>query len=555
MTRKRVVEGLVAKAAVLEKAGRYEEALASLQVVIVPGADPASADEIALVAQALSKRAEVLVRLDHLEQALVACNEVVTRFGATPEPGPSEAVVRALYTKGIVLRHLGRHEDAVITLDEVIRRLSDRPPPNLYYLDVDAWFEKRYNLSELGRLAEALDACDALIVRYSPAMPLRLREKVARTMWLKGRLLAKVHEPEDTRVEQVMAVLDELLGHFGDAIEPELRRLTVRALHFKARLGLEHGRVDQGLDAIRHLLAQFANGLTTAQRGDIATRLVNSGETLLRVGLFGEALGVFEAVIVAEAAGHNDGVQSAVAHSLYDASWALVHLGRVDQAMTYLDDLLAKFGGASAGGGGDWALRALCRKAQLLLRSGQPDAARALSEKVNSLLATALPQALLLECASMALETGLAFLRVERSEEAVAVFSAVVDCCEDQQDPSLRRLAVHALNNAATALARLGREEEAMAAHREMLTFGEDAVDAFDESARDAERRASPGSSADVAKALLSKVAVLDELGRRDEALHVLANIAARFEQDEDRHARQTAEAARRLRRTMTSID
>ena len=103
----------------------------------------------------------------------------------------------------------------------------------------------------------------------------------------------------------------------------------------------------------------------------------------------------------------------------------------------------------------------------------------------------------------------------------------------DSTDPALRGQLIHALGNRSTALAYLGRVDEAASIYYDVLAFGDEAIATLDIAAKHFEDKADPKSRVQRVSSLVRKGATLGALERRDEALTALNDVIAQYENDD----------------------
>lgn len=502
-------------------------------------------------AREMNEQANSLSALGRLEEALKLRDDVVARFGAAREPLLRDAVARASLNGALALRRLGRDADAVARLKGVLERFEDEPPLALPYIAVYARFERLRGLAKLGRLDDAIAETDVLVARYGDVEALAVRVKVAEAMWLKCQLLGRYDRDDAAKVEPVLTSLDELLSRVGDAREPELRMVASMALHLKASVSLEYGRIDDGVALGSALVERFEIETDPEQRIDLAARLVNIGDGLVRARLFEQALVVFGAVLAGAEKMTDRANAEAVVRSLYTSALALVQLDRADDAIGCLDEVLAHFGDSPGPDIDAWLVRALSVKAQLLLRAGQTVEAVVLNDALVSRFESDVPLTLVPDIGGMVVETGNALFKAEQFEDAIRAFQAVVARCGGANDPALRRLIVHALSSMSASFAHLDQTEEAIRAHQRMVLFGEDAIVAFEQSAARCEESADPERRVELVHALVGKAQVLIELGRQDEALSILSEILTRSGEDVLPDVQAAVASARQIREAM----
>lgn len=141
-----------------------------------------------------------------------------------------------------------------------------------------------------------------------------------------------------------------------------------------------------------------------------------------------------------------------------------------------------------------------------------------------------------------------------RYEDAIETFDGLIIRFEDAGEPELRRLVAIGLINKSMALERLGRQQECLTVHEDMVArFGEEALMAFDEFIKRFGRTAEPEIREQLASALYNKAWILSELDRGDEALPVLAKLIASFKNHESLRVQLTVVRACEVRDNLLS--
>jgi tetratricopeptide (TPR) repeat protein len=177
-------------------------------------------------------------------------------------------------------------------------------------LVTDALTQKAEVLAALGKSAEAVVLSDAVMDRLKDPADLREEIRLADALGAKGMALVG-----EARYEEAIEILDELIERFEDTPESALRRQVTIALANKVS-ALE------GLDRVAEAASVFE---------DMTTR-------------FGaEALEMFEKTVARFANGPEREEREGLASALYGKALSLDKLGRQDEALLTLDELIACF--------------------------------------------------------------------------------------------------------------------------------------------------------------------------------------------------------------------
>jgi tetratricopeptide (TPR) repeat protein len=132
------------------------------------------------------------------------------------------------------------------------------------FSDAQALFNKGIALGELGRSEEEIAVYDDLLARFGNAIELPLREQVATALVNKGITLDALD-----RREEAIAVYDDVLTRFGNATEPALREQVATALVNKGITldALDRREEAKSLARRRFRLSQANVRSTTHRRG------------------------------------------------------------------------------------------------------------------------------------------------------------------------------------------------------------------------------------------------------------------------------------------------
>jgi tetratricopeptide (TPR) repeat protein len=120
-------------------------------------------------------------------------------------------------------------------------------------------------------------------------------------------------------------------------------------------------------------------------------------------------------------------------------------------------------------------------------------------------------------------------------ERAIEVSDALSERFLRSPEPAVRRHVILGLHNKGVAMQQLGREEEAQAAHDEMMRqFGAEVVAAFDATIAHCRRVDDDRAHKELATALYMKAWALQDLGKPDAELAVWAELIQGFADNAD---------------------
>lgn len=196
--------------------------------------------------------------------------------------------------------------------------------------------------------------------------------------------------------------------------------------------------------------------------------------------------------------------------------------------------------------------KALRKRAELLAAIGQRAEAVVLTDALIARVGDGDdPEQLSLLADGLATK-GAALVGEGRHEEGIMVLDQLIGRFEDANDPELRIQVALALRNKEVALLQLGRAEEAQSVHDDMVTrFGEDALAGFDEIGRRYAQADEPQMRELLVSMLHGKAMLLSDLGRQDEAVPVLTELIARFDDDVNTNIQMIVADSREVRERM----
>jgi tetratricopeptide (TPR) repeat protein len=364
----------------------------------------------------------------------------------------------------------------------------------------------------------------------------------ARAVFQRARTAA-----EEGRYGDAIAGFDEIAGLLGDPAPPELEPLAAEALYGKA-YSLE--RIEREHDALaiyRQVVERYHDAPDGELRRQTARALLRQGNSLARLGQTDEALAIWEDVVTRYEDDADPDLGRRVAGALDRRAAAMRRLERLDEAIDAYDEIVVRFTGSDFPALRRRADVALSNKAFVLLVDGRVEEAIVVAgAAVARLGATEDPSGL----AIAVLNLGGALVKEERLDEALNVYDTLIERLETAAAPERQWHLILAVSNKVEVLAMLGRSQEAVAVHQELVQrFGVEVPKAFaDAAARNEHDEAAVGV---VAGMLLKQAVVLAELGRGDESLIALNDLIGRFGSEEGEDVERVLGMARDFRQQL----
>ncbi len=313
--REKIAQSLEGKAFILLEDGRNAEAIAVIDDLCARLARAGEPRLQVRLAGGLNIKALALERLNRLDEAIEIHDAALVRWADTRHP-VLEEIVAAMHTqKANCLKLAGQFSQSVATWTEVAERYGDADSPILRDMAETALKEKASILAAAGSPAEGIVVADALIERARDTgngLPRDRRVLLAQSLVVKGAALFA-----DDRYDEALAVFDDVIERFGDAVEPKLRREVTQALHVKVVALDRLGREEQSTQAFQFMLDRFG----------------------------AEALLLFEEIVDHFADASEPGQREGVAAALYSKAMALGHVNREREALATLTELITCFDG------------------------------------------------------------------------------------------------------------------------------------------------------------------------------------------------------------------
>jgi tetratricopeptide (TPR) repeat protein len=299
------------RARVLEGMGRTDDAIAGFDELVSKFADSDDEWVQSQVAAALDHRGWLLAEGGHWTEAVAAYEQVIDRFGAVDGGQLRRFVGSAFEHRASTLADAGELEQAIGAWDAYLDYVRSWSSAAAHDATARAIFDKSVLLVRAGRPAEATAELDQLIatLRAEPPEPAQL-VLLARALARKGELLFIQQQ-----FGEVLEAFDEIVA-LADEGSVALRHQAVFALNNKAAVLNTIGEPEQAQAALEQLVAEF-------------------GE---------DAVDAFNDAVHRYAAGADHSQRVHLAGALGGKAGVLEALGRLDEAIAALTQLLDLFG-------------------------------------------------------------------------------------------------------------------------------------------------------------------------------------------------------------------
>jgi tetratricopeptide (TPR) repeat protein len=305
--REKVAYALARNAWMLLDDRRNDEAITVVDELLARFGQASEIELCVHVASALDDKAVALGRLERWQDAIEVDEEIIHRFVDATDERLIEAVARALRNKAVFLRKLGQYDQAMVLFGEVAQRYGAATSPGLRKVVESALGARAELLGVTGQPAEAIILSDALIERAGDQTDPRERIRLADALGAKGTALIG-----EERYEEAIEVLNDLIERFEDDPESALRRQVTIALTNKVAALENLGREEESEGVFQDMLTRFGEEALTMFDGT-TSHFANASEPQEREGL---------------------------ALALYGKALALSKLGRQDEALPVLTELI-----------------------------------------------------------------------------------------------------------------------------------------------------------------------------------------------------------------------
>jgi tetratricopeptide (TPR) repeat protein len=472
--RELVARSLFARADVLRKAGRLEDALTDCERLDARfGGSDEPAGVALRAANGLICKALALEKLGRREEEIAAYDTLVDRYGGFSDEELRKRVARALFNKALTLRELKRDEDAVATYQRLDTQFGGiDEPPLVVNLASRALLNRAVALDRLGRHEEEIHLYGELASRYAGATDPEVQGRAARALYNTALTLRQLQRRDEDvvaayerldaqfgavndsvaimrlvskgllnralamdrlgRHEEEIQLYDTLAARYDDSTDPELRGRVAHALNNKAITLKDLNRLDDAMTVYDDLDARYGSPVEPAEVSEhVASALLGKGLMLDRLARYEEELRVYDTVISRYGQATDEATLREVVRAFDAKATTLWMLERHDEALAVLDELLARLGGSPEAFFLQKTAHSLERKGRILGASGRVDEGlAAFDEAIGKLEGLGLDDRApsLLEILFYKAE---ALRSAERTDEALVLFSSAVDMYRD----------------------------------------------------------------------------------------------------------------------------
>ena len=363
------------------------------------------------------------------------------------------------------------------------------------------------------------------------------------------------------RVEDALAMYDELVLRFGESDVPIISELVALGFYVKGSILNQLDRQEEALTAYDEVVLRFDNK-------DAAI-----DELILPKDMPREEMDSWNELIALIADGYTPTSFMNIASALVFKGGILYELNRLEEALAAYDDVMRRFGESNMPTLVELIVTALVNKGLILVRLNQPKKALAAFDEVVRRFGESENPALLELAAKALVNKGITLRTLNRPEEALAAFDEVVRRFGESENPALLEQIAKAFVNKGSTLGTMNRPEEELAAYDEVVhrfgasdtlalleqvakalflkgvTLGtmnrlEEALAAYDEVVRRFGASENPALLDPAVKALLCKGITLGTMNRPEEELAAYDEVVRRFGESETSDCRSWAELA-----------
>lgn len=283
------------------------------------------------------ERARELARGGKYDEAIADLDVIAARYENSTDPMLLAVAARATYAKGSVLRQRGQNEEAVKLFDRVVERFGKASELNQRKWVVWSLIQKGEVLTEQSRSAEALSTYEDAITRTGIDADLAKEAAVAR--YDKGMELIRVGEND-----RAIAALDQIVSSYGSATTPDLQEPLVLALDAKAMALERVGKKSEAISAYDYAVSHYGNSTDIAVRTAIAKTLVDKANMLANGDDDQGAIVGSDEVIRRFGDAKEFQFKQWIAKAHYIRGFALLRLHRYPEARASFAEIARRFG-------------------------------------------------------------------------------------------------------------------------------------------------------------------------------------------------------------------
>ncbi len=242
---------LYLKAAGLQQLGQLDAAIETCDLIIARGRGDNRPKTQLRLASTLWDESRWLSEAGRTDEQHQVLQSLIKEFRDGPEPKVRQTAATAMYNDAILLRNRGQVNDAIGLWDELNDHFGTDPTLRLLVIKgqtakLESLLGQREHIEDvLAESQKLLAECAQIDAPGTPAVIAGLLSVRRGYFRLTGQ------------AEEVLAINREIIERFGDATEPDLRKIVNYAMRNQIRWLLRTGRVDDAISASDRLLDRF----------------------------------------------------------------------------------------------------------------------------------------------------------------------------------------------------------------------------------------------------------------------------------------------------------
>ncbi|MGO2510894.1 tetratricopeptide repeat protein [Marinomonas polaris] len=226
-----LADSLFSKALSLNRSKHLEEANEVYDEIIKRFRSDNKLEIQEMVAKSLINKANTLDALLRRQEAIEVYDEIINRFKNNEEPTIQKRVVKALANKGTVLSLLGRFEEAVLVYDDVDLGFGHREEPGFQRTVARALVNKGAIQGQLKGLVEEISVYDDVIKRFGESLNSDVLDAVIQAFINKAVVLEDMKD-----FQEALKIYNYVIERFGESQEAIIKEQVAKTLEMKGRL-------------------------------------------------------------------------------------------------------------------------------------------------------------------------------------------------------------------------------------------------------------------------------------------------------------------------------
>lgn len=431
-----------------------EERLRTLEEFFERYAESKEVELRRLVAEALFIKGATLGELGWSKaEEIEAYDQAIDYVGDSEDAGLLKALGDALYGKGMAVED---PVEAIGLFDQAIARLSHLEDPTVRAVLAEIMRRKGGAYGELKETEAMLAVFDQIVERFLDDETPAIRLIVANALWTKGGALDELK-----RYEEEKDAYRLLLDRFGSDPNPEVQVIVATVMFNLIVILNTGGSQQEAIGALRRLQEQFRDNQEAPIRRILANAFLAQAKAFEKADKVEEAIEILRDQVALLANDEDLQVRREVALGLMRRARLLSELERYPEEIESLAEIDSLFGGDE-----DEELRrthaiSLFHRAYRVSALGRPDEALAICKRAVDLYGTDPDERVREALRKTLLERNRLLHLLERYEEELSSLDETLQHIQMDEEPELE---VRALRTKASALAKLGREPEAIEA-------------------------------------------------------------------------------------------